>query len=493
MKDDKVVYKLKRQPLSSEREEIKARRIRNIVIAVVMVLFLGLGFFMGLIVNSINNDNYSSNNYSYSKLDEISSYMNNFWLYAGDYDDLDQVLEDNAFYGMTSFSFDPYTSYMSTEEYESFSNSINMNIVGIGITYTQFDGVATIMRVIKNSPAEKAGILAGDIIRKVDGVDVEGLNTTEFSDLALGKEGSEVVVEIERDGQNIEFDIIRASINSTAYAYSENDYVVLKIESFGDETYNECIDYLDDYKDYSKLIIDLRDNTGGFQTSVQEVAHLFLGDDVLVMTQEFNDGYIEEYYTLGSVYYENFKEICVLINGNTASAAEVLAIALKEMHPDVTLVGTTSFGKGVVQSSILLKDSSVLKVTSSKWLSPMGNWINGVGIKPDEEVFLHDIFYDTYTMMEENESYEIDSVSEYNRVAEECLDFLGYQINRKDGYFDQSMKYALSNFQSDKQFEVTGILDSQSYETLISNVIKEWALNPDKDVQMLKAIELISK
>lgn len=493
MKDDKVVYKLKRQPLSSEREEIKARRIRNIVIAVVMVLFLGLGFFMGLIVNSINNDNYSSNNYSYSKLDEISSYMNNFWLYAGDYDDLDQVLEDNAFYGMTSFSFDPYTSYMSTEEYESFSNSINMNIVGIGITYTQFDGVATIMRVIKNSPAEKAGILAGDIIRKVDGVDVEGLNTTEISDLALGKEGSEVVVEIERDGQNIEFDIIRASINSTAYAYSENDYVVLKIESFGDETYNECIDYLDDYKDYSKLIIDLRDNTGGFQTSVQEVAHLFLGDNVLVMTQEFNDGYIEEYYTLGNVYYENFKEICVLINGNTASAAEVLAIALKEMHPDVTLVGTTSFGKGVVQSSILLKDSSVLKVTSSKWLSPMGNWINGVGIKPDEEVFLHDIFYDTYTMMEENESYEIDSVSEYNRVAEECLDFLGYQINRKDGYFDQSMKYALSNFQSDKQFEVTGILDSQSYETLISNVIKEWALNPDKDVQMLKAIELISK
>ena len=328
MEEEKVVYKLKKQPLSSELKERKEKRKRGIFVGVLVILFLVLGIFIGLAASSLDDGLNSDGNKIYKKFQEIERYMNSFWLYGDDYEDLNQVLEDNAFYGMTSFEDDPYTSYMSVEDYDEFNSSINMNIVGIGITYIQLDDVTTIMRVLKDSPAEQGGLMAGDIIKHIDGIDISGMTTDEISNLALGDEGTVVNIEVMRDGETLSFDIVRAAIDATTYAYSEDDYVVLDIDSFGVNTYNECIHYLEDYRDYEKLIIDLRDNTGGYQTSVQEVAHLFLGDDVLVMSQEFKDGHSEEYYTLGSEYYDNFEEIVVRINEHTASAAEVLAIAL---------------------------------------------------------------------------------------------------------------------------------------------------------------------
>ena len=156
-------------------------------------------------------------------------------------------------------------------------------------------------------------------------------------------------------------------------------------------------------------------------------------------------------------------------------------------------MGTTTFGKGVVQTSFVLDDGSVIKITSSKWLSPNGEWINGIGIKPDVEVLLDDILYEIYTMMEDGDVLTLDSVSPFNILASESLEFLGYDIARKDGYFDESLQAAISAFQADKGFEVTGELDSATYETIISNVIKEWAMNPQKDRQMLEAIAYISE
>lgn len=493
MEEEKVVYKLKKQPLSSEIKERKEKRKRGIFVTVLAVLFLVLGILIGIAASSLDDGLDSDGTNIYKKFQEIERYMDSFWLYGNDYEDLNQVLEDNAFYGMTRFEHDPYTSYMSVEDYDEFNSSINMNIVGIGISYIQLDDVTTIMRVLKDSPAEQGGLMAGDIIKRIDGVDISGMTTDEISELALGDDGTVVNIEVMRDGEVLSFDIVRAAIDATTYAYSEDDHVVLDIDSFGMNTYNECIHYLEDYRDYEKLIIDLRDNTGGYQTSVQEVAHLFLGDDVLVMSQEFKDGRREEYYTVGSEYYDNFKEIVVLVNEHTASAAEVLAIALKEQHPNTTLMGTTTFGKGVVQTSLVLDDGSVLKVTTSKWLSPNGEWINGEGINPDIEVLLDDILYETYTMMEDGDVLTLDSVSPFNILASESLEFLGYDIARKDGYFDESLQAAISAFQADKGFEVTGELDSVTYETIISNVIKEWAMNPQKDRQMLEAIAYISE
>lgn len=496
MEDEKIVYKLKKELLSSEIEEKRKKRVHTILTIILCVCFMGLGLFVGLAASSTSQQEVSqppkTNDIS-RKWNELTSYMKSYWLYGPEYDDLGEFLEDNAFYGMINFEFDPYTIYMSSEEYDYFASSINMDFVGIGITYMQIDNVATITRVYRNSPAEQAGLQAGDMVRFIDDIDVTGYTNDEIQELALGDEGSHVEVTVERDGELLTFDIIRSALDATVYAYTQDDYVVLDIDSFGDYTYYDCVDYLEEYRDYSKIIIDLRDNGGGYQTSVQQVAELFLGPDVLVMTQEYKTGRVEEFMTMGNDYYPNFEKMVVLINEQTASAAEVLAMALKEQHPNATLMGTTSYGKGVVQSSLMLRDGSVLKVTTSKWLSPQGVWIDYVGIKPDIEVFLGDIMYETYYLMDEDEEYKFDSVSGFVQIASEALDFLGYSVNRTDGYFDRSIERAIINFQASKGFPETGALDAQTYESLITNVLKEWAMNPEKDVQMLRAIEFINE
>ena len=484
---EKVIFKLKKQPLSSEIKERQEKNRRLIIMAILCLCFLVLGLLVGIAIRNSQGVE-ESVDVDYAKWKSIRNLMDNYWLYGNEYEDLDGELSDRAYYGMTTFLEDPYTSYMSEEDYMAFADDINMSFVGLGINYEQHDGVSTVVRVFKDSPAELAGMLPGDIIRKIDGVDIYGFTTDEVEDLALGEEGSMVDVEVERNGELINLRVIRSSIDNTVYAYAENDYVVLEINSFGDNTYNECIHYLDEYQDYSSLIIDLRSNGGGYQNAVQDVATLFLGWDVLVMLQEFKDGHQEEYYTTGSVYYDNFEEIVILVDGNTASAAEVLTIALKEQHPNTTIIGTPTYGKGVVQSTYFLADMSALKITSSKWLSPSGQWIDGEGIVPDIEVYLDDVLYDSYGMMEEDEVYAYDSVSAYTKFAQDALRFLDYDVKRNDGYFDSTMQEELTLYQSAKGLEVSGELDYHTYNSLVSSVIYEWANNPEKDVQMLAAI-----
>ena len=487
MEEEKIVYKLVKQPLSSEIKEQKEKNRHNLLMAILCLSFLALGLLLGVAITKINMIGAGGDDAEFAKWQNLKAYMNNVWLYGEEYENLDETLNDQAFYGMMSFEDDPYTTYMSKEDYLAFSQSINMNFVGIGINFQVRDGVATVLRVLKNSPAEKAGLLAGDIIRKIDNKDIKGMTTDEIKELALGEEGSLVEVGVERNGEFKNIGVIRSSIDNTAYAYAEGDTVILEIHSFGDSTYNECVEYLEEFKDYQKIIIDLRNNGGGFQTAVQDVATLFLGEDVLVMTQEFKDGHKEAYYTSGSAYYPNFKKVAVLTNENTASAAEVLAIAIKQQHSDATLIGTTTFGKGVVQSSYILPDQSVIKLTTSKWLAPDGDWYNEVGIKPDIEVFLDDILYEHYSMMEEDDSYSLDSVSIYNAFASKALAFLGYDVERFDGYFDDNLFANLKAFQSAKNLEDNGVLDYSTYNSLLSSVFYEWSSNPLKDLQMVEA------
>lgn len=147
--------------------------------------------------------------------------------------------------------------------------------------------------------------------------------------------------------------------------------------------------------------------------------------------------------------YSNIQNIVILTNGNTASAAEVLTLALKQQRDDVTVVGTTTYGKGTVQVSKMFDDGSALKYTTSKWLSPDGTWVNGVGITPDQEVKLHDVFYRSFSNMEDDESFCVDSVSDSIADAQQCLDYLGYTVDRKDGYFSSETGNALKQYKEE--------------------------------------------
>lgn len=492
MEEEKVRVKVTKVLLESERKELKAKRIRKLLIGLLCFLFLVMGLVGGFAIAGVMRGT-SVAAFKTNKLDKITAYFDSLWLYKNDYEDLQHTMEDKAFYGMTNFEEDPYSSYMSSEEIASFTERINNNYVGIGAQYSFANGVGTVTRVFKDSPAEKGGLLPGDIFYKIEGKTIEDLDSDGIKEKIQGEEGTKVNISVLRSGKEVSLTFIRGAIEYTAYAESIDDYVYLNIMSFGDSTSDECVKYLNEYKDYSKLIIDLRDNTGGYQGSVQGVAGLFIGPDKVVLNETDNTGNTASYKTIVREYYDNFKKIIILTNGNTASAAEVLTICLKEQHEDTTLVGTTTFGKGVVQSSYYLDDGSAIKITSSYWTSPNGVSINKEGIKPDYEVFLDDILYESvYSFENEDDKYELDSVSAYVQIAELGLEFLDYEIDRTDGYFDISFARALNNYKQDNDLGNNQTLDNNTYEAIISSVVREYSINKQKDLQLQKAIELLS-
>ena len=205
--------------------------------------------------------------------------MEEYWLYGDEYEDLDTTLSDNSYYGMTGFIEDPYTTYQSASELEEFSSSINMNFVGIGVTYTVENGQPTIIKVYNDSPASKAGLEPGDIIESVDGTNVVGMTSDEIKELVVGEEGTITALGIKRQGEHLNIEVTRGKVESTVYGYEYEGIPVLELISFGETSYDECVNFLNGYKDADKLIIDLRDNTGGYQSAVLGIAGLFLDED----------------------------------------------------------------------------------------------------------------------------------------------------------------------------------------------------------------------
>lgn len=491
MEEEKIRIPLKKVPLESERREIRQRKRKRILIVLLCVFLFIAGGALGVGISRLLSTPYIQS-FSNDKLSAIETYINSYWLYSDKYDDLKTTLEDKAYDGMLNFEDDPYTTYMSKEEYNEFTSSIDKNYVGIGVIVADNSGVGNISvsHVFKNSPAEKSAMLPGDLIVKVDGNDCLNTSIDYIKSLIIGEEGSDVVVTIFRNGEYIDLSIKRQAINSTVYAQIIEGQLVLKIMSFGTNTAKEIMAYLDEYPEYDRLIIDLRSNSGGYETSVREVAGLFLGKDKVILNEIFADGSEKVLKSISDKYYD-FEKIVVLTNEQTASAAEVLTIALKELHPNCVQVGTTTYGKGVVQSSFMLSDGSVIKITTSYWTSPLGNSFNSVGIVPDEEVYLDEALTSRMYTLNEDETLQYDSVSSVVRSIQLCLRYLDYGIDRYDGYFDKSLEKALMSFQKDLNLEPTGVLDSKTVDSIYNKVIYTFNSVPNKDYQLKKVLELI--
>lgn len=488
MEEEKVIIKLHKQPLSSERKEQSAKRKRIVLIVLLCFMMLVTGLIGGYAFAGISRGS-SIAAFKKDKFDKIIAYFNEAWLYKNDYESLEETMEDKAFYGMTSFSEDKYSSYMSNEEVTEFQTSINQSFVGIGAKFTYNNEVGLIVDVYENSPAEKCGMMAGDIIYKVDDEEVAGLDSDQIKEKIQGIEGTQVKITVKRANEEIDLYATRGPVSHTAYAKDINGICYLEILSFGETTADECINYLDNFTNYSKLIIDLRDNTGGYQDAVQNVAGLFLGEGKVCLKETNNKNETTSFYTICKKYYENFKDIVVLTNGNTASAAEVLTITLKELHPNATQIGETTFGKGVVQSTYYLSDMSALKITTNYWTSPNDVSINGVGVIPDKEVKLDDVFYENFYLIKD-QTFEYDSVSTYNALMQKALKFLGYKIDRVDGYFDESFKEALLEFKTENKFlDDDSVLDYDTYYTIISSITRIKDQDMSKDNQLMYALD----
>ena len=324
------------------------------------------------------------------------------------YEDVDsQELIDHAIAGMLSGLDDPYSIYFDEDSSSTFDATLEGSYNGVGLeVYNDTDMNIVVSRVFEGSSAEEAGIEAGDIIKEVDGKDLTGKATTEFSDYTKEKEDDEFQVVYLHDGEEKTATLKRKVIiiqSVTSEVLEENDKKIgyIQVDIFSATTYNQfekAVQKLEN-EQVEGMIIDLRDNTGGHLSVVTDMLSLFLDDSHVIYQIEDKDQ-TTKYYSTGKETKEY--PVVILQNGNSASASELFTAAMKEEY-GAKVVGTTSYGKGTVQELNTLQDGTQYKFTTKKWLTPKGNWVHEKGITPDVEVELDEGYRNEPTREHDNQ------------------------------------------------------------------------------------------
>lgn len=300
-----------------------------------------------------------------------------------------EELQTGIYKGLMASLGDPYTVYYSAEELESFWEDTEGLYFGIG-AYIQLDtvtGLPMITGVIPGTPAEAAGLRANDLVYEVDGVSVYGMSLEEAVSLIKGPEGTEVTVTIVREGAEdfLDFTMKRARVETPTVTLTmmENDIAYIQLTEFDSVSVDQFAEALAVAKGSGMkgMILDLRANPGGSLDAVVKMCQMILPEGMIVYTEDKN-GRRNEYTCDGKRELE--VPLVVLVDGNSASAAEIMAGAIKD-HELGTLVGTTTFGKGIVQQIITFRDGTAVKITTSAYYTPSGVNIHGTGIEPDVE------------------------------------------------------------------------------------------------------------
>lgn len=493
MSEKKVRIPLKRYEWPDEKKQKRNRIVQVGVLIISILLSVGFGYSL----HSAFIDKTVVPVVQTSKLNRVEAIfdvLTQEWYFGRDQVDLETQLIEDAIKGMIDGTGDIHTSYMNAEEVTAFTDAINRNFVGIGVSYFDNNGTFIIERVFIGSPAEKAGVLPGDIIKTVDGVSTQGLTSDDLVDRVRGEENTVVTIDFQRGEEIVTLEITRGVIKNTAFGKMiDEDTAYLEIYQFGEDTGSEVEQYMQLFKEKNAkdIIIDLRDNGGGYLTTLEDIGSMFVPKDGILIQQEIYSGEKLVSKSRGNILID-FEEIILLVNENSASASEVLTAAIKE-NIDTTIVGVTTYGKGTVQQQHAFSDGSALKYTVAEWLTPNGNHINGVGINPDVVVDLHPVMHEIFTQLTEDEAYGIDTVDESVQDAQLALDFLGYNVDRTDGYFSSKTLSALEAYIRDYKLEDEPIINKVLLDKLRSEVVRIWNVEKsEKDVQLKKALELIN-
>lgn len=355
-----------------------------------------------------------------------------------DYDDLSEKLEDidkilaskyyedyerealfeSAFEGYVRGIGDPYTSYFSKEDFELFMEDSAGSYEGIGVvvTFGENGEDIEVLSPFAGSPGEKAGVLQGDRILKVDGVDIAGMSLEEAVKLIKGPKGTPVILTVYRKKTDeiLDLNIIRDVINMETVTYEmlEGNIGYMNISGFQEVTYDQFMEALKSLEAQGQrgMIIDLRNNPGGLVYIVAQIADELLKEGLIVYTED-KDGKREEIYS--DEKHQFSKPLVILVNEYSASASEILAGAVKD-HGVGKIVGTQTFGKGLVQGSYPLDDGSAVKVTIAKYFTPNGNFIHETGIKPDYEVQLPEEYQNLFRVEKEHDNQLMKAVEVMN-------------------------------------------------------------------------------
>ncbi|MEI7025637.1 S41 family peptidase [Paenibacillus sp. y28] len=399
---------------------------------------------------------------------------------------------NGAVNGMLSALEDPFSVYMDQKEAQMFEETLESSFQGIGAEVSLEEGKVTIVSPIKGSPAEKAGIIAGDVILSVNGEKLDGLKLNEAVAKIRGAKGTQAKLEVLRSGSGepvqiivVRDDIPIETVSSEMLEGNIGKIDVSQFVQFTAKRFKEELKALE-AKGMKGLIIDVRNDPGGLLPAVVEIAEPFVASGKPILQIEDRDGNKKPELSKGT---GKTYPIVVLINGGSASASEILAGALKE-SAGATLVGQTSYGKGTVQVTFEkeMGDGSNIKMTVYKWLTPNGNWIHKKGIAPDVEVEQPSMF--KAVPMTKKTTLKLDMTGDDVKNLQVMLDGLGLKPGRTDGYFNDKTELAVKAFQRLNNLPMNGEVDAQTAQKIEEAVYKE-IRNPKNDLQLKEALKVV--
>lgn len=319
-------------------------------------------------------------------VDAYDAIVNNYYKEV----DKDKLVE-SAINGMVSSVGDEYTSYSDKDVTDNFNEAVNGKYMGIGALIMKSENDLVIYKVFEDSPSYKAGLKDGDIILKLDDKDTKDMSVNDIASIVKNDDNKEVKLLVKRGEENLDITIVKDMVELPVVSgkvINHNDkkigYISLSIfSSVASEQFNKELVKLEK-EGISGLVIDVRGNSGGYLTTVTDIASYFLKKGDIIYKLEVNDKVtVRKDKTKESRDYP----VAVLIDKNSASASEILASSIKESYNGY-VVGTNSYGKGTVQQTLVLSDGSMIKYTIEKWLTPLGNWINEEGVVPTNYVEL---------------------------------------------------------------------------------------------------------
>lgn len=388
-------YNPYRENNQNNEEEIKQVKRKSMwkgifigggVILAVSVFFIGclLAILMQIGINGATGK-FALGDAAFNKMNELIKYAQDNYLYEVDEEKMEEAIYDAIFESLD----DPYSTYYTAEEYKEIMESTSGVYSGIGVVVQEDveTGYILVVEPYENGPAYAEGLRSGDYIVAVEGKDIHGMDINLVVKEIKGEEGTKVNITARRDGEDFDLTITRKSIEikTVDYEMLEDNVGYIAISSFEGTVVDQFKDAYDALVDegMNSLVIDIRNNPGGLLTAVTEMLDLFIEEDEMIVYTMDKDGNKTDYVAKEGV---QIKIPCVvLINGNSASASEIFAGALQD-YEIAHIMGTQSFGKGIVQSMLSLRDGSAFKVTIEDYYTPNGNNIHGLGITPDEEV-----------------------------------------------------------------------------------------------------------
>lgn len=410
--------------------------------------------------------------------------------YAGEVTE-DQLI-DGAVKGMYD-SLDKYSTYLDAEENKQFTEDVSGTFSGIGAQISLTNGNVTIVEPIENSPALKAGLLPGDIIRAINNEEIKEVNNlSDVVEKIKGPKGTAVKLLIERKGQTFEVSITRDNvvINPVKWRELESGIGYIKITEFNKAAVQSTLGGIGELKSkgINKLVLDLRGNPGGGLLDVVGIAQQFVPRGNIVKIK-YKDGAENSYPSYGDV---KFARVAVLVDESSASAAEILAGAIQDTKSGV-LIGKNTYGKGTVQKLLNLKNGEAIKLTVAKYLLPSGRSIDHTGLVPDIKA---ERYIESIVDLGKLQSLPADKPLKSGDAGldvlglQERLSILGYKTSDAKGIYGQATAAAVSSFQSSKGLYPYGVADKTTLGA-ISESFSKLMISDKMDNQLNKALEYL--